>query len=233
MTPSASTRHTTLRRRHTDEGRRDSRQKPQGGSSPPRGAYRASKTGSNNTFACYSRSMAHEDRVILISYPIPLDVFGVLGDLISAAWPDSVIDSDCTTGLRIKLPSSPPEKVSEDEVQASLEARADESGLEPSIEKADIASGEASLSLKNEAWAHLAQFAAAALRLEDEEADPKQFPNGVNYVEAKMSYQEQRFVVIAAKKGRSPADLRQDAERRAEAAEAKLARYVERYGELE
>ncbi|XKH58395.1 hypothetical protein LG293_17365 (plasmid) [Citricoccus nitrophenolicus] len=171
-----------------------------------------------------------EDRHVLrISLPAPLSVMGTVTQLIGAAWPDSAMRIGHRS-VEFLIPKADPLEVPSDQVAEVAASSRDDLGLDTQITGMGANDGGAAstdVSIPHdEAWAGLGQFAAAALRIADEDnADPERFPNGVNYVEAQMLHGDEAFTVIACREGRDPTAMHRKVQ-------AELDRYVERYGPL-
>lgn len=183
--------------------------------------------------------MSENAATICISYPLPLRVSGALLQLIGAAWPGCMLNTQRSDALVISLPSTTPEDVSDEQATAIVAAADQGDDYDAEIGSFNMATGEVTLLTKPGVWENLGVWAAAALGFAEEDTSPDAFPSGINYAETTMTYAGEAFAVIAARGGRTPGALRQSAERRAEKAElrakiaeADVARYVERYGPL-
>lgn len=169
------------------------------------------------------------ERSIKILYPISLDLIGPLGTLIGEMWPGSMMKTTSSEYLEITFPSTAPHPLSEETKESLLDGQ-DEDSTDLILE--GMKDGVISLSANKHAWEHLGMFALVALRFEDTQVGPEEFPLGVNYVEMKAKFDGEHVAIIAARASRTPHDLRLAAEKRADRAEATLARYVEKFGEL-
>lgn len=140
--------------------------------------------------------------------------------LIGAAWPNSTINGDVTDCLEMTLSGRERtvSKASAQRIAAEHDYEADDLG-DAKIVSANLREGTAKIVGRDEAWEHIAACAAAALGVQDEEASPEDYPNGINYVEMTATFDGQPFVVVAAKGGRTPREIAKRAEARAEAAE--------------
>lgn len=148
---------------------------------------------------------------------IPLDVAGTLMNLVGAAYPNTRVSSD-HAGLTFHIQDG--DRTTDPDVfekAAALRREADEFTLETFLQR--IGDGEVSVTLPRILAATMAGLAEGMF----EEHAPD-----VNYLEttvASATHPGQRWAIIAARSaGRTPHELRTQAEDRADAAEAEVAR---------
>lgn len=151
------------------------------------------------------------DQIIRIAYPLALDVAASITKAIGLMWPDAMIDTTDSRHLTIRLPNRP-KRVAQKLVKAQKVESAEDT---PTADITDW-DGE-TLTVATDPQHALAEWAYALLEAGGEAA--------VNYVEQEATTKEGRkLVVIAAwSKEQTPHKLRMLAEKRAEAAESKLA----------
>lgn len=184
-----------------------------------------------------SERTADDDRVLHIAYPVPLSLMGSITTLIGTAWPEARMRSN---GDRMDfiIPAAEPRKIGPRKARAIVQEgdrfAAENPEVDGQVTALDDGSADISVAVEpDESWAVIARHVSGLLEhwASQEGSDEP----AVNYLSRTLRHPDtaQRFVLIVAHGDRTPEVLREQAERRAERAEATVERYRERYGDLD